>query len=81
MASEIRYPTGDTGKGADITAIGTRRHRTVRYLVADVVEAETGTTSEAVVQGSHGSNTNPPHQDGQKKQGGGQTGRKGGRLA
>ena len=50
MASELRYPTGDTGKGADITDIGDRRHRTARYSVADMVEAETGTTAEAAVR-------------------------------
>ena len=29
MAAKIRDPTGDTGTGADITAIVTRRHRTM----------------------------------------------------
>ena len=46
MAADIRYPTGYTGIGGEIMAIGTRRHRTARDLVADVVEVETGTTAE-----------------------------------
>ena len=50
MASETRYPTRDTGTGAGTTDIGTRRHRTARYLVADVVEADTGITAEAAVR-------------------------------
>ena len=45
MASESRDPTGDTGTGSDITDIGTRRLRTVRDLVAAVVEAETEITA------------------------------------
>ena len=82
MASEIRDPTRDTGKGADITDIGTWRHRTAQDLVADVVEAEMGTTAEAAVrEGAIVQTPTPPHQDGQKTQGGGQTGREGGRLA
>ena len=43
-------PTGDTGTGVEITDIGTWRQRTARYLVADVVEAETGMTAEAAVR-------------------------------
>ena len=50
MASESRDPTGDTGKGANTTDIGTRRHRTARYLVAEKGEAETGITAEAAVR-------------------------------
>ena len=49
MASESRYPTGDTGTGADFMDIGTRRLRTARYLVADMVEAEMEITAEAAV--------------------------------
>ena len=49
MALEIRDPTGDTGTGADITDIGTRKHRTAQDLVADVVEAEIVITAEAAV--------------------------------
>ena len=49
MASEIKDPTGDTGKGADIPAIRNRRYRTARYLVTDRLEVETETTSEAAV--------------------------------
>ena len=48
-ASENSYPTRDTGTGVDITDIGTQRLRTARYLVADVAEAETKITVEAVV--------------------------------
>ena len=44
MALESRYPTGDTGTGADFMDIGTRRLRTARYLVADVAEVETEIT-------------------------------------
>ena len=53
IATEIRDPKGDTGTGAEIKAIGTWRHSitgTARYLVADVVEVETGTTAEAAVR-------------------------------
>ena len=50
MAAEIRDPTGDTGTGADITAIGTQKHRTAQDLVADVVEVDTGTMAEAAVR-------------------------------
>ena len=50
MASESRYPTGDTGTGVDFTDIGTRRLITARYLVADVAEAETEITAEAAVR-------------------------------
>ena len=50
MASEIRTPTGDTGTGAEFTDIGTWRLRTVRDLVAAVVEAETEITAEAAVR-------------------------------
>ena len=53
MAAEIGDPTGDTGTGAEITDKETWRHRitgTAQDLVADVVEVETGTTSEAAVR-------------------------------
>ena len=50
MASESRDPTGDTGTGADITDIVTRRLRTAQDSVADVVEAETEITAEAAVR-------------------------------
>ena len=67
MASEIRDPTGDTGKGAEITAIGTRRHRTARYLVADGAEVETGTTAEAAVhEGAMVQTPTPPTNMGRK---------------
>ena len=52
MAAEIRDPTEDTGTGAEITDIGTRRHSitgTAQYSVADVAEVETETTLEAAV--------------------------------
>ena len=41
MAAEIRDPTGDTGTGADNTAIGTRSHRTARDFVTDGAEVDT----------------------------------------
>ena len=50
MAPESRDPTGDTGTGVDFTDIGTRRLRTARYSVADVVEVETEITVEAAVR-------------------------------
>ena len=50
MASEIMDPTGDTGTGADITDIGTRRHIKALYLVANVVEAEMRITAEAALR-------------------------------
>ena len=53
MAAEIGDPTGDTGTGAEITAKVTWRQKitgTARYLVADVVEVDTGTTAEAAVR-------------------------------
>ena len=82
MASEIRDPTGDTETGADITTIGIRRHRTAQYLVADVVEVDTGNNGGGSgARGEHRSNTTPPHKDGQKTRGGGQNGREGGRSA
>ena len=81
MASEIRDTTGDTETGADIAAIGTRRHRTARDFLTDVVEVETRKMVEAAVcKGAVVKTPTPPHQDRQKTQGGGQTGRKGGRL-
>ena len=49
MTSESRDHTGDTGTGADITDIGTRRLRTARDLVAYMAEAETDITVEEVV--------------------------------
>ena len=62
MASEIRHPTGGTGTGADITAIGNPRHRTAQDLVADVVEVETGTAAEAAVRDEAMVQTpTPPH--------------------
>ena len=60
MASEIRDPTGDTGTGADITDIRTRRHRTARVSTADVVEAEAGITAEAAVREGAIFQTPPP---------------------
>ena len=60
MSSEIRDPTGDTGTGADITDIGTWRHRTARYSVAEVAEEETGTKSEAAVREGAMVQTPPP---------------------
>ena len=67
MASEIRDPTGDTGKGAEITAIGTRRHRTAQYSVEVVVEAETVTTAEAAVRkGAMVQTPTPPTKTGRK---------------
>ena len=82
-ASELRHPTGDPGTGADIE---TQRHRTVPYLVANVVDvtaAETGRTAEAEVGVGEmvQPRTPPPHQGGQKNRGGGQNGQEGGRLA
>ena len=72
MAVEIRDPTGDTGTGAEITAIGTWRHRTEQDLVTYVVEVETGTTAEtAMREGGMVQTPTPSHQDGQKNQGGG----------
>ena len=80
MAAEIRDPTGDTGTGAEITAIGTWRHRTTRDSVADVVEVGTGTTAEAAVSEVAIVQTpTPPHQDGHKTRGVGHTGQQGGR--
>ena len=61
MASEIRDPTGDTGTRADITDIGTCRHRTAQDLVADVVEAETGATGKAEVREGTMVQTTTPH--------------------
>ena len=82
MASESRDPTGDTGTGADITDIGTRRLRTAQDLVADVVEAETLITAEAEVrEGAMVQTPTPPHQDGQKTRGSRQNGHEGGRSA
>ena len=49
MASENKDPTGDTGTGADITDIGSRRIRTERDLVVDLAEAEMEITAEAAV--------------------------------
>ena len=70
MASESRNPTGDTGTGEEITAIGTRKHRTARYLVADVVEVETGTTAEAAVrEGAMVQTPTPPPTDTDRKLG------------
>ena len=67
MASEIRDPTGVTGSGADITTIGIRRHRTAQYLVADVVEVETGTMAEAAVrEGTIVQTPTPPTKTGRK---------------
>ena len=45
----MRDPMWDTGTGADITDIGTRRHITAQDLVADVVGAKAGATSWAEV--------------------------------
>ena len=85
LAAEIRYPSGVTGTGAEITAIGNRRHSitvTEQYSVADVVEVETGTTTEVAVRdGAMVQTPTPPHQDGQKTRGSGHTGREGGRSA
>ena len=50
MAVEIRDPKGDTGTGAEITAIGTWRHKTAQDLVTYVVEVETGTTAETAMR-------------------------------
>ena len=67
MAEDIRDPTGDTGTGADITVIGTLRHRTARYSVADVVEVETGITEEAAVRkGAMVQKQTPPTKTGRK---------------
>ena len=74
MASEIRDPTGDIGKGADITAIGTQWHITARYFLPDGAEVDTGTTAEAEVREGamvQTPTTPPPHQYGQKTWGGG----------
>ena len=52
-AAEIGDPTGDTGTGAGVTVKEPQSYRTTgtaRYSVADVVELETGTTSEAAVR-------------------------------
>ena len=55
---------------------------TARYSVADVVEVETGTTTEAAMrEAAMVQIPTPPHQDGQKTWGGRQTGREGGRPA
>ena len=68
-AVEIRDPTRDTGTGAVVTAKEIRRESitgTALYLVADVVEVETGTTTEvAVREGGMVQTPPPPHQDGQ----------------
>ena len=83
MAAEIGDPTGDTGTGAEITAIGNLSHSitgTARDLLADMVEVETGTTAEAAVREGYMVQTpTPPHQDRQKTRGDGQTGCEGGR--
>ena len=80
MALESRDPTGDTGTGADITDIVTRRLRMARGLVEAVVEAETEITEEAEVRGGEWfKHQPPPHQYGQKTWSGGQNGHKGGR--
>ena len=74
MASDISYTTGDTETGANITDIGTRWHRTAQYLVADVMEAETGITAEAAVHKGYMVQTPTPpqpHQDGEETWGGG----------
>ena len=65
MASESRYPMGETGTGADFTNIGTQRLRMAGDLVADVVEAETKITAEAAVrEGAMVKHQHPPpHQD------------------
>ena len=47
MVSESRDPTGETGTRVNFTDIRTRRLRTARYLVADVLETETEITAEA----------------------------------
>ena len=80
MALEIRDPTGDTGTGSDFTEIGTQRLRTMRDLVAAVVEAETEITAEATVRkGEMVQTPTPPHQDGQRTRGSEKNGREGGR--
>ena len=53
MAADIGDPTGNTGTGAEITSKETRRHSitvTARDLMADVVEVDTGTTTEAAMR-------------------------------
>ena len=82
MASESRYPTEETGTGADVTDIGNQRLRTAQDLVADVVETETEITTEAAVRkGEMVQTPTPPHHDGQKTRGGRKNGCKGGRSA
>ena len=70
MAAEIGDPTEDTETGAEITAKETWRHSitgTARYLVAGVVEVETGTTAEAAVcEGGMVQTPNPPTKTGRK---------------
>ena len=61
MASESRYPAGDTGTGADFTDIGTWRLITAQDLVAAVVDAETEITAdEAVRKGAMVQTPTPP---------------------
>ena len=50
MASEIRYPTGDTGTGANFTDTRSWILRTAQDLVVYVVESETEITAEAAVR-------------------------------
>ena len=77
----------DPGKEAGETVPETERNRTtgtVQDLVADevvILLEEMEITAEAELRGGNGSNTNPPHQDGQKVRGGGQSCRGGDRLA
>ena len=68
--AEILDPTGDIGTGAEIMSKETQRHSitgTARYLVADVVEVEMGTTAEAAVrEGAMVQTPNSPTKTGRK---------------
>ena len=62
-AAEIGDPTGDSGTGVEIKAKETRRHSimgTSRYLVADMMEVDMGTTAEAAVREGAMVQTPPP---------------------
>ena len=69
-AAEIGDPTGDTRTGAVVTVKEVHRDsiiRTAQDSVADVVELETGTTSEAAVRGGAMVQTpTPPTKTGRK---------------
>ena len=76
---------GEIGTGAGVTVKETQKDsitETAQDLVTDMVEVDTGTSAEVEVRkGAMVQTPTPPHQEGQKIWGGGQTGHEGGRLA